>query len=159
MHKHLPRLERVWVERSIYFITTCAEKRRRILAQDSVAEILIDEWRSGAEKHGWPVGRYVVMPDHVHFFCAPEMEAKSLSDFVGNWKRWTSRRIHALRRPGTASPATGPLWQAGFFDHLIRSDESYDEKWNYVRDNPVRAGLVASAEEWSHAGEITTLQR
>ena len=90
----------------------------------------------------------VVMPDHVHFFCAPEKEAKSLSVFVGAWKRWTIRRIHALRRPGTASPATtSPLWQAEFFDHLIRSDESYDEKWNYVRDNPVRAGLLTSLRE------------
>ena len=38
-----------------------------------------------------------------------------------------------------------PLWQSEFFDHVIRSADSYTEKWNYVRENPVRAGLVATA--------------
>src|SRR5580765_8810644 len=106
MHKHLTRLERVWVEPPLYFITVGTEKRRKVLARDVVVEILLAEWRFGSKKHGWLVGRYVVMPDHVHFFCTPEREAKPLSDFVGAWKRYTSRRINPLLRPGTASPAT-----------------------------------------------------
>ena len=48
-------------------------------------------------------------------------------------------------------------WQKGFFDHVIRSEESYNEKWLYVRDNPVRAGLVRSAEDWPYAGEVSAL--
>ena len=48
----------------------------------------------------------------------------------------------------------GPHWQKGFFDHGIRAEESYEQKWVYVRDNPVRAGLVRSAEDWPYAGEI-----
>ena len=38
------------------------------------------------------------------------------------------------------------LWQPGFFDHLLRNDESYSQKWEYVRENPVRAGLVVRTE-------------
>jgi len=96
------------------------------------------------------------MPDHVHLFCAPGASAASLSVFVGGWKRWTSRRISKL--PRIASAATGPIWQREFFDHLLRSEESYDQKWNYVRDNPVRAGFVLNASEWSFAGEIGELR-
>jgi len=96
------------------------------------------------------------MPDHVHFFCRAELGAKSLSDFVGNWKSWTSRAINALGRPRSA-PATTTLWQREFFDHVVRSNESYAEKWNYVRENPVRAGLVESADHWSYSGEIEML--
>jgi hypothetical protein len=44
-------------------------------------------------------------------------------------------------------------------DHLLRSDESYAEKWNYVRENPVRAGLAQSAEDWPYAGEIVVIDR
>ena len=95
------------------------------------------------------------MPDHVHLFCAPEPKADSLSVFVGAWKRWSSRRISEL--PRTASAATAPIWQREFFDHLLRSEESYDQKWNYVRENPVRAGLAQSADQWSWAGEIDQL--
>jgi REP element-mobilizing transposase RayT len=50
-------------------------------------------------------------------------------------------------------------WQPGFFDHLIRNDESYGEKWNYVRENPVRAGLVTNADDWPYQGEIVYIDR
>jgi hypothetical protein len=45
-----------------------------------------------------------------------------------------------------------------FFDHILRSSESYSEKWNYVRDNPVRAGLVANANDWHWQGQIEELR-
>ena len=69
-HKHLRRLERVWVESPVYFVTACTRQRRPILADDAVARILTDEWRAAEERHGWLVGRYVILPDHVHFFGA-----------------------------------------------------------------------------------------
>jgi hypothetical protein len=47
-----------------------------------------------------------------------------------------------------------PFWQKRFFDHVMRSAESYEQKWTYVRDNPVRAGLVGRAEDWPYQGEI-----
>ena len=79
-----------------------------------------------------------------------------MSDFVGNWKSWTSRAIKALDVP-RSTPAATTLWQREFFDHVLRSSESYSEKWNYVRENPVRAGFVKSADDWPYAGEIETL--
>jgi hypothetical protein len=57
------------------------------------------------------------------------------------------------------SRAKGQVWQEGFFDHLLRTDESYSQKWNYVRENPVRAGLVKSAAEWTYQGEIVYIDR
>ena len=108
-------------------------------------------WQDAARVHGWMIGRYVVMPDHVHFFATPATEAsKDLSSFIGKWKQWTQRRI---RRSTMASFA----WQPEFFDHLMRSSESYVEKWEYVRHNPVRAGLVANPEDWPYQGEIGRL--
>jgi len=156
MHKHLRRLDRIWLDSPIYFITMCTKDRRPVLARDEVTEILIEEWRAAHERHGWAVGRYVIMPDHVHFFCRPELDATKLSEFIGAWKSWTSRKIHALVEPRSATAATA-LWQREFFDHVLRSDESYREKWNYVFDNPVRAGLVSTTQEWKYAGEIETL--
>ena len=61
--------------------------------------------------------------------------------------------------PGGRSKAEqlGPAWQEGFFDHLLRSGESYAEKWNYVRMNPVRAGLIEQSEDWPYAGKVEAL--
>jgi REP element-mobilizing transposase RayT len=98
VHKHLRRLERVWIDFPIYYITTCVRHRKSVLAEDEAARILVEEWRAAHTRHGWAVGRYVIMPNHVHFFCRAEIGAKTLSDFVGNWKSWTSRAINALDR-------------------------------------------------------------
>ena len=51
-----------------------------------------------------------------------------------------------------------PHWQKGFFDHVLRSEESYEQKWRYVRENPVRAGLVYKAEDWPYAGDVGELR-
>ena len=58
-----------------------------------------------------------------------------------------------LRQQGHLSPH----WQKGFFDHLVRSEPSYEEKWHYARENPVRAKLVLKAEDWPYQGEIEAL--
>ena len=52
---------------------------------------------------------------------------------------------------------SGNIWQEEFFDHVLRSDETYSQKWDYVRENPVRAGLVARVEDWPWQGEIDSL--
>ena len=53
------------------------------------------------------------------------------------WKRWLATR-HSI------------VWQDGFFDHRLRSLESAVEKANYIRLNPVRAGLVEHASDWPY---------
>lgn len=67
---------------------------------------------------------------------------------MGLWKEWTAKR---LCRDLSISP---PFWQKQFFDHVLRNDESYGDIWAYVRDNPVRAGLVARWEEWNYQGFV-----
>ena len=152
LHKHLPHLKEVWAERPIYFITVCAFHRGRFLIEGPAPEILINAWRDSLRVHGWQIGRYVVMPDHAHFFCAPFEERKTLSKFIQDWKKWTARQMKISM--GLNLPH---VWQAEFFDHLLRSDESYSQKWEYVRQNPVRAGLVAKPGQWEHQGEIEVL--
>jgi len=57
VHEHLRRLERIWVDWPIYFITAFTVERRAILACKEIAEILIDEWRNAHQRHGWAIGR------------------------------------------------------------------------------------------------------
>jgi putative transposase len=145
---HLVRLAHVRVSRPIFFVTTCTEHRRPLLATPGAARILNDEWLAGESRHRWRVGRFVIMPDHVHFFVSPLEGAQSLEQFVGQWKQWTSKAITR------ATGALPPLWQHRFFDHLLRSKESYAEKWEYVRLNPVRAGLATEPDDWPYAGYV-----
>ncbi len=105
--------------------------------------------RQAAERHVF-VGRYVLMPDHAHFFAAFAPDSPSLSRWMKSWKNALSK---TLRRLGVRAPH----WQKGFFDHVMRSAESYKQKWCYVRENPVRAGLAKRWEDWPYQGEIFQL--
>jgi hypothetical protein len=53
----------------------------------------------------------------------------------------------------------GEIWQREFFDHLLRSDEKLEEKWNYVRENPVRAGLCANPDAYPYSGTPAEILR
>jgi REP element-mobilizing transposase RayT len=125
-HSHLRRLDRVWIQNPFFFITICTNRRRKILANAKAAEILLEEWKSAKGRHDWYIGRYVIMPDHVHFFYSPGNEAKDISIFMKCWKEWSSKKLKSTCN------VVGHVWQKEFFDHLLRSDESYSEKCEYV---------------------------
>jgi len=50
-----------------------------------------------------------------------------------------------------------PIWQRDFWDTQLRRSENYDSKWQYVVDNPVRAGLARKADKWPFQGELSFL--
>ena len=151
-HKHLRRLDQLWIDNPVYFVTTNVKGRRPLLADAQAVGVMREVWENAEGLYGWCVGAYVVMPDHVHFFCAPKRtDAEPLGKFVGKWKEWTTKHLH--RRHAR----TADLWQDEFFDHVLRSDESFTQKWLYVQQNPVRAGLVAKAEDWPYWGVMRDL--
>jgi putative transposase len=91
----------------------------------------------------WTVMSAVLMPDHLHAIVAPtedrEAEVGNASAAI---KRWMRHELKATWR-----------WQPGCFDRLLRSDESLYEKWLYVEENPVRAGLVQRWQDWPYRYE------
>ena len=95
----------------------------------------------------WLVGYYLAMPDHVHLFCAPYDTAFAFEKWVTFWER-AFRRAHQNAQV---------RWQAHPFHHRHRRQESYTEKWNYVRENPLRKGLDKEPKDWPYQGMLNTL--
>ena len=145
--KHLTRLARVWLGSPTYLVTIRARARQLSLTDERIAPAIVTCLREARAFCDWSVGRYVIMPDHIHFFCASRDSEHDLSVFVGRFK---SRSTRLAWECGVH----GALWQREFHDHLLRSSESYSAKWEYVYVNPVRAGLCETPEEWPHGGEI-----
>jgi REP element-mobilizing transposase RayT len=135
--------------RPFYFITFNTHARLRLLACEEIHRVF-RSFGAGAENHDIAVGRYVIMPDHIHFFIAFPKTGLTLSEWIGALKTMLGKE---LLRLGTQKPH----WQEGFFDHVLRSAESYAQKWEYVRMNPVRAGLCKEPEEWAYQGEIVSI--
>jgi putative transposase len=107
----------------------------------------VNAWQQAA---AWLVGRYVVMPNHIHLFCAPNgIDAPSLERWMRFWKSVATRAL---------GKRSGELWQRHHWDRQLRSGESYDEKWEYVRNNPVRHGYVVAADDWPYQGVLNELR-
>jgi putative transposase len=147
--RRLERLEQIYRESPLLFVTFCTYERRKLLANDIIHQSFI-QFGTQAREHGNFFGHYVIMPDHVHFFVAME-NPHELSGLMKSLKNSLSK---TLRNLGHAAPH----WQKDFFDHVLRSDSSYDEKWDYVKANPARAGFVSKAEEWKFCGEMVPLE-
>ena len=146
----LGRLEIVFADSPIYFVTACTVNRRRILARSPIHEALIEFGKNGAKRGAW-LGKYVLMPHHMHAFVALNEEKLMLA-------RWMKSLKNSLSKSLRAQKISPPHWQKTFFDHVLRSSESYSEKWEYVCENPVRAGLVDRSEDWPFQGEIFSLE-
>jgi REP element-mobilizing transposase RayT len=145
----LRRLDRIFFENPIYYITVCTYNRRRILDRVDVHDAFVQFGLRAKDRGVW-IGRYVIMPDHIHLFAGFGSESMSVSSWVKSFKNAISKTL-------TNATFSAPHFQKGFFDHVIRSQESCDQKWLYVKENPVRAGLVKLAEEWPYGGQITDL--
>ena len=118
-----------WEQRVIYFVSICVADRKPVLANDRA----FGAFKTAVAKlRHWTVLAAVLMPDHLHVIVSPgDARDDKLGDFSAALKRWIRRELDAAWN-----------WQSGCFDRLLRSDESLHEKWLYVQDNPVRAGLV-----------------
>ena len=95
----------------------------------------------------------VVMPDHVHLLLQPKETEQggwhSLSSILHSIKSFTANKINSLvGRKGT-------LWQDESFDRIVRDENEFLEKWNYIRNNPTKRGLVKSPDEWIGFYECT----
>jgi putative transposase len=130
---------------TIVFVTVCSRQRKKQLANAAVHNGLLKAWSTA---DSWMIGAYVIMPDHIHFFCSPNDESAEIEKWITFWKREFRREIGA----------SAPRFQSDGFHHRLRGEESYSEKWEYVRANPVRAGLVTQPEDWPYQGVIHELR-
>jgi len=147
-----PRLGQIFqiYDPPLYFITIRTIHRQKIRELATAHRAFGFYVRRARDEFGVVVGRYVMMPDHVHLFV------RGNNDF--NLARWVSGLKRAMSIP-LGGTKKRPLWQPGFFDHILRNDESYNQKWEYVRENPVRAGLVSLADDWPYQGEFVFIDR
>ena len=137
-----------------YFITICTQNRQRILSkivgtpvpgcpQAPCPELL--SYGKIADKYirqmdtfydHLSVDKYVIMPDHIHFLISiheqvghpgrgvPTPRTSVVARFVGTFKRFCNKEYGQN------------IWQARYYDHVIRNQQDYDETWEYIDNNP-----------------------
>jgi putative transposase len=120
-----------------YFIAICCnEKRRNQLCRTPTAQQIFTTAQMYDARGIWYFDLMLLMPDHLHALIAVDGET-SLFKIISDFKRATVK-------------FAGSRWQRNFLDHRLRHDESLEEKAAYIRNNPVRAGLVRGDEDWPY---------
>lgn len=131
-----------------YFITICSIERRCIFWNNVGATIgrpkgsifspcgLVIEQAINRIPAHYPaisVDNYVIMPNHVHLLLqihsdssGRPMVAPTISNVIQQLKGQVSKQVGA------------PVWQKGFYDHVVRSSSDYREIWEYIDNNPIR---------------------
>ncbi len=128
-----------------YFITVCTKDKKRLFGNVVGAPIgrpfcelsaygkIVDEAIGNIEKKypGIRVNKYVIMPDHIHLLLSilPDesgrpMGAPTVSTVINQLKWYVSKKVGFS------------LWQKLYYDHIIRDEEDYNTKWQYIDNNP-----------------------
>ena len=136
LHHKVPH----WVEPGALFHIRVAmdrPKAQKPLTDPLLAQAILDSAKFYEAKMRWHITLFLVMPDHLHALVSFGRDT-SMSEVIKGWKRFHARANHIM-------------WQEGYFDHRLRADERSTQllaKMNYIRQNPVAAGLCTRAEKW-----------
>jgi REP element-mobilizing transposase RayT len=85
---------------------------------------------------------WAIMPNHVHVMIE-QVEGYPLGGIMHSWKSFTAKKINCVRE------SKGSVWSPDYHDRYIRNVEHYEYAVSYIEQNPVKAGLVSLAEDWS----------
>ncbi len=134
---------------STYFITF---RTREIELPAEVRKLVLESCKH-FDRERYHLWSAVVMPDHVHLLLTPMEQKKgewySLSLILHSIKSFSSKEINKLLNRG------GTIWQDESFDRIVRDEEEFFEKWNYIRNNPSKRGLCKTPERYEYFYEFT----
>jgi len=127
-----------------YFITTSTANRRRLFQVEANAQLFLDVLMEQRVKNRFHLHAFVLMPDHIHAILTPTPDVsleKAVQFIKGNFSYRLKSKF--------------PVWTPSFNETQIRNIESFESFRHYILQNPVRAKLVAIAEQfpYSSAGQ------
>ncbi|WP_232771197.1 REP-associated tyrosine transposase [Colwellia sp. 75C3] len=137
------RKGRVSLQGQSYFVTAVTHERTPLFKDFYNARILINHLKQSDFNQFTSTVGFVVMPDHFHWVFNLSGDI-SLSDVVGRVKGGASRSLNL------SLYSSMKIWQAGFHDHCIRSDEDFKRVMRYTVANPLRANIVTTVGDYPH---------
>jgi putative transposase len=136
-----------------YFVTICTFRRRPLFKDVTFARDAISKLLQAAVVHGFALPAYCLMPDHVHLAAEGLRDDSRLTTLIHSWNTQTGyawRQTFRFVEPDRHVQV--PLWQPGYFDHVMREGESILGVARYIVMNPVRAGLVVDPQDYEFTG-------
>lgn len=123
--------------------TSVTAHRKPIFRDHGFADIMLNAIFFGKEQQWYYLLSFVVMPDHVHLIIVPE--DKSISECMRSIKGFSARQINK------ACQRSGAIWQTGFYDYVLDSQEKVLGRISYIEYNPARKGIVRCPEDYDYS--------
>lgn len=131
-------------DKRTFFVTTSASGHRCLLQSHRMARLLVDVLYNYRSESKYKLHEFVVMPDHLHALITIGAELaieRAVQLIKGGF---SYRASHELQ-------FRGEVWQRGFSEVRIFTPETFLARRKYIHENPVRAGLVNSPEQWQYS--------
>lgn len=152
----MPNYRRYYLPHRPVFVTLVTHARQPWLTTNENIAWLRICWQRVKTQHPFRHIAHVILPDHIHWLFEPTGES-NFSAIVAAFKRdvtWSVKRDHV----GKGLP-TNRLWQARFYEHLIRDQEDLNRHLDYIHYNPVKHGLVMRPTDYPYSSLVSWQQR
>ena len=147
--KRLPTRKRIRLATPVYqgphafSVTISTANRQNLFCDESAVGLCLSALTEATARQEMTILAYCFMPDHLHLV----LEGKEGANLIRLMK--TFKQISAYRYRQTSGQ---PLWQKGYYDHILRKEEDARGVAQYIFENPVRARLVISPHEYPFLG-------
>ena len=122
-----------------YFITASTFQKHHILRSDRMAGLFVDVLLHYREQDKYLLHEFVVMPDHFHLLITPsESLERAMQLIKGGFSFRANKELGFIHE----------IWQPSYYDRRVRDAEEYFAFREYIRQNPVRRGLVVNVEDY-----------
>jgi putative transposase len=139
----MPRITHIHIQEYPYLTTTVTLKREPVFADFLAADILLEAVLFGRGQQWYYLLSFVIMPDHMHLILIPR--GRNISECMKSIKGFSARKINLLLS------RNGSIWQSGFYDYILDTEEKVLSRMRYIEDNPVRKGLATYPQDYSYS--------
>ncbi len=136
----MPKIRHIHLDEYPYMTTTVTIDRKPLFSSQSAANILLKVIFFGKRENWYYLLSFVIMSDHVHLIMVPKM--KNISECMKSIKGYSARKINS------DFGNRGSIWQRGYYDYILDSEEKILRRILYIEQNPVRKGIVDIAEDY-----------
>ena len=130
-----------------FFLTVCVSGTRRPFSSGRIVGSALEALKKAADQFGIEAIEYCFMPDHLHLLVVAPQKVDIMT-FMERFKQMSGFACNRLLR------SAGRFWQRSYYDHVLRRSEDIEAVTEYIRGNPLRAGLVKDAQDYPFSGSL-----
>lgn len=135
---------RIYLEDYCYFLTINSYRKKTIFRSDRIKILYLQSLDYCRNKFHFKLLGFAILPNHIHLLIIPP-EGRNVSDVMHHVNGVFASRYNRIQKQ------TGRVIQRRFWDHVIRNDEDFNEKLNYIHNNPIKHGLAGEFEDWQYS--------